>query len=143
MSDTVHFRGIIIWQPSHLFGCHRFVGAHPMHAYLNHISVVSRPFEVFSLSMDLGNITATTEPIVWSLGVVRDIAVNYTTGTGILESRVPYFKTQYPDIQGAVGPFTSSWFLLRLTSIQLMGSRLSLLLLIMTLHSRGLLIWIT
>lgn len=66
---------------------------------------------MFALSMDLGQITATSAPVVWSLGVVRDVAVNYTTGSGKSESRVPYFKSQYHDIQSAVGPLSSAQFL--------------------------------
>ncbi len=61
-----------------------------------------RPFEVFALALDLGNITSTSEPIVWSLGVVRNPVVAYTTGTGQSQTRVPYFLAQYNSIPDAV-----------------------------------------
>ncbi len=60
------------------------------------------PIEVFALALDLGNITSTSEPVVWSLGVIRNPVVSYTTGTGQSETRVPYYLAQYSNIPDAV-----------------------------------------
>lgn len=57
---------------------------------------------MFSLALDLGNITSTSEPIVWSVGVVRNPVVSYTTGSGQSQTRVPYFLAEYSSVQDAV-----------------------------------------
>ena len=33
-------------------------------------------FNVFAISMDLGTVTTTTDPVVWAVGMVRDPAVH-------------------------------------------------------------------
>ena len=47
-------------------------------------------FAVFAISRDLGNITATQAPVVWTVGYTTDPAINYTD-----LSRSLYYKTQY------------------------------------------------
>ena len=47
-------------------------------------------FAVFAISRDLGNITATQAPVVWTVGYTTDPAINYTD-----QSRSLYYKTQY------------------------------------------------
>lgn len=60
------------------------------------------PFEVFAFALDLGNITSTPEPIVWSIGVVRKPVISYVTETGKSQSRAPYFLIEYNSISDAV-----------------------------------------
>ncbi|KAI0278710.1 hypothetical protein BGY98DRAFT_1186437 [Russula aff. rugulosa BPL654] len=47
-------------------------------------------FAVFAISRDLGNVTATQAPVVWTVGYTTDPAINYTD-----QSRSLYYKTQY------------------------------------------------
>lgn len=61
-----------------------------------------RPYEVFALAMDLGNITSTQEPVVWALGSVRNPVISYNGGSGQLQSRVPYFLAEFSTVQNAV-----------------------------------------
>lgn len=55
-----------------------------------------------AISVDLGNITAIDTPVTWAIGFVRDPVVNYTTPSGNVQSRSPYFRTQYPTDAEAV-----------------------------------------
>lgn len=57
---------------------------------------------MFALALDLGNITNMSEPVVWSIGVVRNPVVAYTTGAGKSQVRVPYFLIEYNSISDAV-----------------------------------------
>ncbi|KAI0278699.1 hypothetical protein BGY98DRAFT_916673 [Russula aff. rugulosa BPL654] len=47
-------------------------------------------FAVFAISRDLGNVTTTQAPVVWTVGYTTDPAINYTD-----QSRSLYYKTQY------------------------------------------------
>ena len=44
--------------------------------------------------MDLGNVTETTDPVVWAVGVLRDPAVQSVTATGAIDKRSPYWRTE-------------------------------------------------
>ena len=59
-------------------------------------------FSVFAISVDLGQISSITSPVVWAVGYVRDPVVQYTTSTGSTEIRRPYYATQYSSIGSAV-----------------------------------------
>ncbi|GJE94471.1 hypothetical protein PsYK624_106410 [Phanerochaete sordida] len=54
---------------------------------------ISDAFNVFAISMDLGEVTTTTDPVVWAVGMVRDPAVQAVTATGAQETRSPYWRT--------------------------------------------------
>ncbi len=58
---------------------------------------------VFSFSVDLGTITpgAQVDPVVWSLGLVRDPLVTYTAN-GPEQSRSAYYWSTYSSIEGVV-----------------------------------------
>ncbi|GJE94479.1 hypothetical protein PsYK624_106490 [Phanerochaete sordida] len=47
---------------------------------------------VFAISMDLRTVTATSEPVVWAVGMVRDPAVQAVTASGMQETRSPYWR---------------------------------------------------
>ncbi|TDL21956.1 DUF1793-domain-containing protein [Rickenella mellea] len=57
---------------------------------------------VFGMSIALGNITTTSTPVVWLLGLLRDPVVQYTNGDGNNELRSSYFWSQYTTPQGAI-----------------------------------------
>ncbi|EKM54239.1 uncharacterized protein PHACADRAFT_257947, partial [Phanerochaete carnosa HHB-10118-sp] len=55
---------------------------------------ISNPFPVFAISMDLGNVTTTTDAVVWAVGMLRDPAIQAVTASGAPEMRSPYWRTQ-------------------------------------------------
>lgn len=56
--------------------------------------VISDHFNVFAISMDLGTVTATTQPVVWAVGMLRDPAIQAITSVGATEMRSPLWRTQ-------------------------------------------------
>ncbi len=36
------------------------------------------PFDVFGMSVDLGQVTTATNPVVWAIGVTRDPSIQFT-----------------------------------------------------------------
>ncbi|KIK53986.1 hypothetical protein GYMLUDRAFT_142150, partial [Collybiopsis luxurians FD-317 M1] len=62
---------------------------------------------VLAFSNDLGNITSTSSPIVWGIGLVRNPNIVYTTAVGN-QTRRPYFFTKYSDVQTAMSDFMSN-----------------------------------
>ncbi|THH29207.1 hypothetical protein EUX98_g4981, partial [Antrodiella citrinella] len=66
---------------------------------------MSNPFPVYAIAVDLGNITQTAQSVVWSIGVIRNPAVAYTTSTGSVVDRAPYFVVQYSDVESAIDAF--------------------------------------
>lgn len=61
---------------------------------------------VYALANDLGNITQTAQSVVWAVGNVRNPAIAYTTGSVTVQTRAPYFVSEYSDVPSAVG----RWF---------------------------------
>ncbi|KAF9259185.1 hypothetical protein L218DRAFT_1004159 [Marasmius fiardii PR-910] len=61
-------------------------------------------FVVFAHAFNFGNITRSSTPAVWSLGLVRDPVVTYSAGA-IAETRSPYFRTQFENVEDAVKSF--------------------------------------
>ncbi len=64
--------------------------------------VLHSTFNVFAISVDLGNIVSTSEPVVWGIGMTRDPAVAYTAADGTGELRSPYWRSQFDNVQDAV-----------------------------------------
>jgi Domain of unknown function (DUF5127) len=58
--------------------------------------VISTNLAVFAISRDLGTIQTTQAPVVWTVGITTDPAINYTDLSGTPVSRSLYYKTQYP-----------------------------------------------
>lgn len=62
-----------------------------------------RPYlKVFANAFDLGSITTTQAPVVWTVGMVHNPVVSYVQGTGQAQLRYPYYASQYGDITDAV-----------------------------------------
>ncbi|PIL35943.1 hypothetical protein GSI_01603 [Ganoderma sinense ZZ0214-1] len=72
-------------------------------------SSISPNYTVFGLAVDLGTIQSTSSPITWSVGYVRDPAVTYTTATGAMQQRRPYYVTQYANISDVIDAFTGDF----------------------------------
>ena len=66
------------------------------------LSDVYSPFYVFGIAVELGNIQETSSPITWAIGYVRDPTVTFTTSSGAIQTRRPYWTTQYSDVASAV-----------------------------------------
>ncbi|OCH88863.1 DUF1793-domain-containing protein [Obba rivulosa] len=60
---------------------------------------------VFAFAMDLGSISSTSAPVVWTLGYVRDPAIQYVTSSGQVQLRSPYFVTQYSSMADVISDF--------------------------------------
>ncbi|KIK65807.1 hypothetical protein GYMLUDRAFT_1027401, partial [Collybiopsis luxurians FD-317 M1] len=60
----------------------------------------------FAFSTDLDNITSTSSPVVWGIGLVRNPDIIYTTAAGN-QTRRPYFFTKYSDVPTAMSDFMS------------------------------------
>ncbi|KAM5534565.1 hypothetical protein V8D89_011769 [Ganoderma adspersum] len=72
-------------------------------------SSISPNYTVFGLAVDLGTIQSTSSPVTWSVGYVRDPAITYTTATGALQQRRPYYVTQYANISDVIDAFTGDF----------------------------------
>ena len=59
---------------------------------------------VFAFAMDLGSISTTAQPIVWSIGVVRNPAIAFTNAAGAIKNRAPLFMAKYPGVPHVVSP---------------------------------------
>ncbi|KAF8885607.1 hypothetical protein BD779DRAFT_664453 [Infundibulicybe gibba] len=66
---------------------------------------ISDNWPIFAFSMDFGNITDISTPVVWALGVVRDPAILYGSGDGSTQLRSSFFWTQYSTIGDAISAF--------------------------------------
>ena len=58
--------------------------------------------EVMAITVNLGSITASSQPTVWALGTVRDPVVKYATPDGQTELRQSYFWSNYSTIEDVV-----------------------------------------
>lgn len=54
--------------------------------------------------MDWDSITETSEPAVWTIGLVRSPSVQYRTRDGSVQDRYPYFLSAYSNGSTAVRP---------------------------------------
>ncbi|KAI1795667.1 hypothetical protein LXA43DRAFT_731775 [Ganoderma leucocontextum] len=70
---------------------------------------ISPAFPVFALAVDLGTIKSTASPVTWSVGYVRDPSITYTTATGAIQQRRPYYVTQYSNIGDVIDAFTGDY----------------------------------
>jgi len=73
--------------------------------------IINNPFEVFAHAHDLGNITQTSQPLVWSLGLVRNPSIAYTTPNGQTQLRSPYFVSQFSSMSVAIDSFVKDYAL--------------------------------
>lgn len=56
---------------------------------------VSSRFVVFGIAQSLGNIKATSKPVVWAIGYTRDPALQYTDLSNVEQDRFLYYKANY------------------------------------------------
>ncbi|CAL1700859.1 unnamed protein product [Somion occarium] len=66
-------------------------------------------FPVFGLAHDLGTIASPSSPVVFSVGHVRDPAIQYIIANGALQERSVFFWTQFSTVQDAISSFLGSY----------------------------------
>ncbi|KAJ6539482.1 DUF1793-domain-containing protein [Mycena capillaripes] len=66
---------------------------------------ISNNWPVFGLAHDLGTITAATTPVVFSVGHIRDPAIQYIVAGGALQSRNLYFLSQFSTSASVISSF--------------------------------------
>ncbi|KAH8823811.1 hypothetical protein DL96DRAFT_1615536 [Flagelloscypha sp. PMI_526] len=66
---------------------------------------VSDHWPVLAISVDLGNIVNSTSPVVWSLGLVREPVVQFTTAPGKMEQRSAFYQSKFSSIEAAISTF--------------------------------------
>ena len=62
------------------------------------ITILYRTFPVLAISADVGLVRLETQPIIYTIGVVRDPVIQSTNG----ESLVPYYRVKYDDVYDMV-----------------------------------------
>lgn len=63
---------------------------------------VSNNWPVFAFSRDLGSITSTTNPVVFSVGHIRDPVIQYIVANAQIQPRSLYFWSQFPSSASVV-----------------------------------------
>ncbi|KDR83620.1 hypothetical protein GALMADRAFT_85982 [Galerina marginata CBS 339.88] len=66
---------------------------------------VSNAWPVFGLSRDLGSITGATNPVVFSVGHIRDPAINYIVANNARQARSLYFWSQLSSPASVISSF--------------------------------------
>lgn len=59
-------------------------------------------YPVFGFAKDLGTVTSATDPVIFSIGLVRDPAIEYIVANGAFQDRSLYFWSQYSNIADVV-----------------------------------------
>lgn len=70
-----------------------------------YIHVQSSPFDVWGISVDLGQVTATSSPLVYAIGVIRDPSVQFATLSGDIQLRSSYYRMNFTTPLEMVHPF--------------------------------------
>ena len=72
---------------------------------------VGDPFDVLGIMVDVGSVSSTpTDPLVYTIGVVRDPVVQYTNSKVQLETRSSYFWGTYSNVHDLVRPVSLSLY---------------------------------
>ncbi|KAJ7145357.1 hypothetical protein C8R43DRAFT_1130032 [Mycena crocata] len=64
---------------------------------------------VFGLAHDLGNVNAASAPVLYSVGHIRDPAINYVTTGNVLQARSVYYHSQFPTSAGLISSFLNDY----------------------------------
>jgi hypothetical protein len=64
---------------------------------------------VFALAHDLGSVNAAASPVVYSIGHVRDPAVNYIVKGGKMQARSLYFWSKYSSVSQVISDFLKDY----------------------------------
>ncbi|KAL1730973.1 hypothetical protein EV714DRAFT_283692 [Schizophyllum commune] len=70
---------------------------------------ISDSFPVFAFAHDLGDVEDATDPIVMSIGLVREPAVQYVVGGNEMQDRSLYFWTEYGSVGDLIKDFLGDY----------------------------------
>ncbi|KAI0737538.1 DUF1793-domain-containing protein [Daedaleopsis nitida] len=70
---------------------------------------ISDRWPVFAFAHDLGTVTSSTEPVVFSVGHTRDPVIQYIITNNAIQNRSSYFWTKYSSFGDAVKMFVSDY----------------------------------
>ncbi|PPQ83295.1 hypothetical protein CVT25_004034 [Psilocybe cyanescens] len=70
---------------------------------------ISNNWPVFGLSRDLGAVTTATDPVVFSVGHIRDPAINYIVANNARQSRSLYFWSQFASPAAVISSFLGDY----------------------------------
>ncbi|KAF8914019.1 DUF1793-domain-containing protein [Gymnopilus junonius] len=74
-----------------------------------HFRAISNNWPVFAFSRDLGSITSTTSPVVFSVGHIRDPVVQYIIANTQMQPRSLYFWSQFSSPISVISSFLSDY----------------------------------
>ncbi|KLO07710.1 hypothetical protein SCHPADRAFT_836241 [Schizopora paradoxa] len=81
---------------------------------------IDSPFDVWGISVDLGNVTSTTtSPAVWAIAVTRDPSIQFATLSGIVQLRNSYYRMNFSTPHDMVSFFLNDFENALNASIQL------------------------
>lgn len=80
---------------------------------------ISNRFVVFGIAQSLGNIKATSKPVVWAIGYTRDPALQYTDLSNVEQDRFLYYKANYSSDDLLINDFLDDFPNARLRADQL------------------------
>ena len=80
---------------------------------------VSDRWPVFGLAHNLGNVNAATSPVIYTVGHVRDPAIQYIVAGGALQDRSSYFWTAFNSVDDVVHLAPSLFLRFTLTCSQI------------------------
>ncbi|KAI0645914.1 hypothetical protein C8Q79DRAFT_1053364 [Trametes meyenii] len=58
-------------------------------------ATISPTYSVYAISVDLGQIQSTSNPVTWAIGYVRDPTISFAASDGSMQELGPYFTTEY------------------------------------------------
>lgn len=73
-----------------------------MNSQDNNFRAINDNFPVFGFAKDLGSVKDATDPVIFSIGLIRDPAVQYIVADGAMQDRSLYFWSQYQSAADAV-----------------------------------------
>ncbi len=53
------------------------------------------PLDVDGFSVDLGNVTSATSPVVWAIGVIRDPSIQFSLLSGDIQLRSSFYRVNF------------------------------------------------
>ncbi len=64
-------------------------------SHIDVIDVSTSPWDVWGISVDLGQVTSMTSPVVWAIGVARDPSIQFTKLSGDVQLRSSYYRMNF------------------------------------------------
>ena len=65
---------------------------------------INNNWPVFAFAQDLGSVNAESQPVIFSVGHIRDPVISYITANAVLQKRSLYFWSKFSNAAAVVGP---------------------------------------